>query len=72
MSYYNRTEVCAHLRSKQLYSPSDTAHRAQSTSSRTEVFWCSRTMSSTGPDEVLCDVDTCCPGRWCYRSVLDV
>lgn len=72
MSSYDRTRLCAHLRSKQLYSHVDPAHRANSTSSLTEVFWCNHTMGSVGPDEVLCDSDTCCEGRWCFRSILDV
>ncbi len=72
MPTQDRTKVCAHLRSKQSYSPSDPAHRAASVTSQTEVIWCNHTMSGTGPDETLCAAETCCEGRWCFRSILDV
>lgn len=72
MTDMDRTLLCAHLRSKQTYCPSDPAHRAASTSSQTEIFWCNHTMTGVGPDDVLCTAESCCRGRWCYRSVLDV
>lgn len=71
MADYDRLKICAHLRSKQMYSYVDPAHKAHSTSSLTEIFWCNLTMTGVGPDEVLCDSDRCCQGRWCYRSVLE-
>lgn len=71
MADYELTEICAFLRSKQMYAKSDPAHRAHSTTSLTEVFWCNFTMASVGPDERLCDSDRCCKGRWCWHDPLD-
>jgi hypothetical protein len=55
-----------------MYAYVDPAHRANSTSECTEIFWCNLTMTNLGPDDKLCDSDKCCKGRWCYRNALDV
>ena len=32
-------------------------------------FWCRRTQTIIGPDEKLCDLETCCdPTRTCYEA----
>lgn len=72
MANETRISCCSMLRSKNMYAHVDPAHRANSTSELTEMFWCNLTMNNIGPDEKLCDTDKCCKGRWCYRGVLDV
>jgi hypothetical protein len=72
MERYDKTKVCAQLRSKNMYANTDPAHIAANPMPSTEIFWCNLTMQVCGPDDSLCDSDTCVKGRWCYRSILDV
>ena len=70
MSGYDRTKLCAHLRSKNMYYANDEGHASgQDTSGLTELFWCNRTMKNCGPDDRLCDCNTCVPGRTCFYSI---
>lgn len=73
MANYNRAELCVNLRSKNMYTDVDSEPdrvRGDSTD-MTEIFWCIRTMQAFGPDDRLCDADTCRPGRECFKGLLD-
>ena len=37
-------------------------------SSPTSQYWCSRTATVIGPDDVCCSPELCTPNRGCYES----
>jgi hypothetical protein len=72
MADYDRTKICSHLRSKNMYFANDAGHACGTdTTDLTEVFWCTVTMRNCGPDDHMCDCTKCIPGRACFRSVFD-
>ncbi len=68
---YDRTKMCAHLRSKNMYTDPDPEAAENTPSDQAQNFWCNLTMRNLGPDDVLCDTGRCCAERWCYRSIFD-
>lgn len=70
MERYNRTQICAHLRSKNMYMNQDPSHLEHHTSDISEIFWCNLTMQPCGPDDRLCDSDSCREGRECFKNIL--
>ena len=38
------------------------------TSSPTSQYWCSRTATVIGPDDVCCSPELCAPNRGCYEA----
>jgi hypothetical protein len=38
------------------------------TSSPTSQYWCSRTATVIGPDDVCCSPELCCANRACYEG----
>lgn len=68
MEIHDRTKICAHLRSKDMYtSPGTRAGNAPTDLG--EVFWCNLTMKNIGPDDCLCDAQRCVAGRGCFASI---
>lgn len=73
MTRYDRTALCVHLRSKNMYTDVDSEPgRPRDTSTEmTEVFWCVRTMNLCGPDDCLAGSEACRRGRACFEGLLD-
>lgn len=73
MTKYDRTALCIHLRSKNMYTDVDSEpDRPRDMSTQlTEVFWCVRTMHPCGPDDSLAGADVCRRGRSCFEGLLD-
>jgi len=61
------TPVCKRLRSKMYYvlGRADVDLRV---SSSTAQYWCSRTATVIGPDDVCCSPDMCQPERACFET----
>jgi hypothetical protein len=63
----NGLPVCRRLRSRGFYlaEPEEGAHFEFSSESS---CWCARTVTILGPDDVLCSLDMCQPGRTCFET----
>jgi hypothetical protein len=61
------TPVCKRLRSRAFYlaEPEETEHFEFSPESS---CWCARTVTILGPDDTLCSLVMCQPGRECYEA----
>jgi hypothetical protein len=59
--------VCKRLRSRAFYlaEPEEVEHFEFSPESS---CWCARTVTILGPDDTLCSLDMCQPGRDCYEA----
>jgi hypothetical protein len=62
----NQVPVCKRLRSRGFYlaEPDEAEHFEFSPESS---CWCARTAIVLGPDDVLCSLDMCHPGRACFE-----
>jgi hypothetical protein len=58
--------VCKRLRSRGFYNaePEELDHFAFSPESS---CWCATTVTVLGPDDILCSVEMCQPGRACFE-----
>jgi hypothetical protein len=63
----NSAPVCKRLRSRGFYAaePEEVAHFEFSPES---ACWCARTVTVLGPDDVLCSLEMCQPGRTCFEA----
>ena len=60
-------ERCRHLLSKGLYINAGLPPGEEATGDGDGNFWCMHTQTIYGPDEELCDLETCCnPSRSCH------
>ncbi len=59
--------VCKRLRSRGFYNaePDEMDHFAFSPESS---CWCAQTVTVLGPDDVLCSIEMCQPGRSCFEG----
>lgn len=58
---------CRHLLSKGLYINAGLPPGEEATGDGD--FWCAHTQTIYGPDEALCDLESCChPTRSCYEA----
>jgi hypothetical protein len=59
--------VCKRLRSRAFYlaEPEEVEHFEFSPESS---LWCSRTVTVLGPDDILCSIEMCQPGRVCFEA----
>ena len=62
------TPVCRRLRTK-MYYVMGRDHVDLSEASPTGQYWCSRTATVLGPDDVLCSPHVCQPHRACFEPV---
>lgn len=62
----NTLPVCTRLRSRGFYhaEPEGIEHFEFSPESS---CWCARTVTALGPDDILCSLDMCQPGRSCFE-----
>ena len=58
--------VCRRLRTK-MYYVLGRDHVDLREASSTAQYWCSRTTTVLGPDDVYCSPDTCQPDRACFE-----
>ncbi len=59
--------VCKRLRSRAFYlAEPEEAERFEF--SPESSCWCARTVTILGPDDTLCSVDMCQPGRPCFEA----
>jgi hypothetical protein len=63
----NALPVCKCLRSRGFYlaGPDEAEHFEFSPESS---LWCSRTVTVLGPDDILCSIEMCQPGRACFEA----
>ena len=63
----NSAPVCKRLRSRGFYAaePEEVEHFAFSPES---ACWCARTVTFLGPDDILCSLKMCQPGRTCFEA----
>ena len=63
----NAVPVCKRLRSRGFYQaePEEVDHFEFSPESS---CWCSHTVTVLGPDDILCSLDMCQPGRACFEA----
>jgi len=63
----NNAPVCKRLRSRGFYAaePEEVEYFEFSPES---ACWCARTVTVLGPDDVLCSLDMCQPGRTCFET----
>ena len=63
----NSAPVCKRLRSRGFYAaePEEVEHFEFSPES---ACWCARTVTVLGPDDVLCALEMCQPGRTCFET----
>ena len=63
----NSAPVCKRLRSRGFYAvePEEVEHFEFSPES---ACWCARTVTVLGPDDVLCALEMCQPGRTCFEA----
>jgi hypothetical protein len=59
--------VCQHLRTK-MYYVLGRDHVDLREPSPTAQYWCARTATVMGPDDVYCSPEACQPGRACFRE----
>ena len=62
----NEVPVCKRLRTK-MYYVMGRDHVDLRQSSPTAQYWCSRTATVLGPDDVWCCPEVCQPGRACFE-----
>lgn len=60
------TPVCKRLRTK-MYYVMGREHVDLRTSSPSAQYWCSRTATVMGPDDVCCSPEMCQPHRGCFE-----
>ena len=58
---------CRRIRTKMYYVLGRSAVDLR-TSSPTSQYWCSRTATVIGPDDVCCSPELCAPNRACYEA----
>ncbi|HUM00666.1 MAG TPA: hypothetical protein VL084_00145 [Thermoanaerobaculia bacterium] len=58
---------CRHLRTKMMHVTSDWAAHAADYPSASASFWCLRTMSAAGPDDLPAVLGDCHSGRCCFE-----
>jgi hypothetical protein len=58
--------VCRRLRTK-MYYVMGREHVDLRQTSPTAQYWCARTTTVLGPDDVYCSPDTCQPDRACFE-----
>ena len=63
---HSEIPVCRRLRTK-MYYVVGRDHVDLRESSPTAQYWCSRTTTVMGPDDVYCCPETCQPGRACFE-----
>jgi hypothetical protein len=63
----NSAPVCKRLRNRGFdhAEPEEVEHFEFSPES---ACWCARTVTVLGPDDVLCSLDMCQPGRTCFEA----
>jgi len=63
----NSVPVCKRLRSRGFYhaEPEEMEHFDFSSESS---CWCARTVTILGPDDILCSLEMCQPGRACFEA----
>jgi hypothetical protein len=59
--------VCRRLRTK-MYYVVGREHIDMVEGSPSAQYWCSRTATVLGPDDVYCSPQTCCAGRGCFEA----
>lgn len=62
----NVAPPCACFRTKAYYLDGD-CHVDRADCAPVAACWCARTVTVLGPDDVLCSLETCRPGRGCYQ-----
>ncbi len=71
MDEVNRGSICKRLRSK-MYYVVGRDHLDLAESSGTAQYWCARSVTVLGPDDILCCPEMCRPGRACFEAEEDV
>lgn len=62
----DRSRVCRRLRTKMYYIVGRD-HLDVVEGSPSAQYWCSRTATVLGPDDVYCSPHVCCAGRACFE-----
>jgi hypothetical protein len=64
--------VCRMLRTKTFFGTyTSTGEDWRTGDSSTAVYWCLKTMSTSGADDNLAHPHDCCPGRACFQPELE-
>jgi hypothetical protein len=63
----NSAPICKRLRSRGFYhaEPEEVEHFEFSPES---ACWCAQTVTVLGPDDILCSLEMCQPGRTCFEA----
>lgn len=61
----DRTAMCKHLRSKEMYYT--VVGRTQE-NYESAIFWCNKTLGDVGPDGTSCDLEDCLRSRGCFEE----
>jgi len=62
----NALPVCTRLRSRGFYH-TESEEIEHFEFSPESSCWCARTVTVLGPDDILCSLDMCRPGRSCFE-----
>ncbi len=66
----SRRSVCRNFRSKKMYTAGGDPSYDELSADSYAHCWCLTTLREFGPDQKICDLTRCLPGRSCFEALV--